>query len=622
MCFGCVLDVFWMRFGCSLDVRGMHGSEAAPGSRAALPPEAGFAVFFGGTHFAPSRRMKRTRLAAAVGTWLATLGVASGAGAQTAGINMGAPVYDGVVATEAMKASVDTGAAHVRVNFRLDEWKSPTAKERIGGKTFFDAYDEIIDGITSRGAEVYGLLNDELASSGAPGSAELEDSYVANALAVIDRYKDRVRVWETINEPNDYAGGSSARFSAAAFASAHARVYDEVKVHHQGDSCWDVKLVTGPLFSFDGVSAADYLDQTIAEGRAGGRWRAVREATGHDPVDDIGYHLYVAQGPDSPPSEVGRSAGANLDALKAVLGKYGIQGMKFWISEIGFRLPPFDEPGQAARVDTTFAALAAPARGDIASIQWFSIADFGADAKWGLYGDSLAPKDRRMSHDRFVAQARAHAPALAARLEVDVPKQAAPGATVLAKITATNLGRSSWNAASQVRLGAASGCPAAWSLNATTWSLPPGDGYVTSAVDARRFLPPSAAVGQGQSVTLEVPLVMPSLTGKQHFAARMVQEGVAWFGSTAIADIEVVQPGSSPNGGTDGGNGAGDGKAGTDGLGPTNEPPPAGCRCREAPARDASGGAKGVLFGLGLLAISLRTRKTNQGARTDGGFRS
>lgn len=471
---------------------------------------------------------------------LAAIGVTaaapSPAQAQTAGINMGAPVYDGVVATDAVAAAVGTGAAHVRVNFRLDEWKSPGDTTKVNGKTFFEAYDGIIDAITSQGIEVYGLLNDELVSSGAPGTQELEDSYAANVLAVVDRYKDRVRVWETINEPNDYVEGTSAaRFSAAAFARAHARAYDVVKVQHPGDACWDVKMVTGPLFSFDGTSASDYFDATIAAGRAGGTWKAIRDALGHDPIDDVGYHLYVAQGPDSAPSEVGTSAGANLAAMKSVLAKYGIAGKKFWISEIGFRVPLFDEAGQADRLDTTFAALGAPARSDIASIQWFTIADFGGEG-WGLYGNGFAASDKRLSYARFVAQAKAFAPSLAARLEVTAPKQAAPGTTVVVEVKATNLGQTTWDAASDVRLGAASGCPSAWSINGATWSLAAADGYVHSPTDARRFLPASASVAQGESVTLEVPLVMPAAPSApgapQHFAVRMVQEGVAWFGAT------------------------------------------------------------------------------------------
>jgi hypothetical protein len=533
--------------------------------------------------------------------------------AQTAGINMGAPVYDGIISMDAVKASVGTGAAHVRVNFRLDKWKSPNDTTKYDGKTFFEAYDAIIEAIVSQGVEVYGLLNDELISSGATGTIEHEDSYAANVLAVVDRYKDRVRVWETINEPNDYAGGTSARFPASVFANVHGRIYDEVKVKHAGDACWDVKLVTGPLFSFDGVSASDYYDAVIVAGRAGGKWKAVRDAIGRDPIDDVGYHIYVAQGTDSPPSEVGASAGANLGAMKGVLAKHGITDKKFWISEIGFRLPLFDQAGQAGRLDTTFAALGAPARNDVASIQWFTIADFGGEG-WGLYGASFAANDRRLSYDRFVAQAKAFAPALAARLEVEVPKQAAPGSKVIAKIKATNIGKTAWSNAEQVRLGAASGCPSAWATNLSRWELPAADGYVTTTTDARRYLPASASVAQGASITMEIPLVMPAAAGKQRFAARMVQEGVAWFGSTAIADIEVIASGvtADPDGGVDGGAGGPSSSGGA--LGPKGDPKDlaAGCSCSEAPGNDASGpasAAKGILFALALVAFSLRARK-------------
>jgi len=572
------------------------------------------------------RRVPFTVLATLVAMGISAA-AASPARAQTAGINMGAPVYDGVVATDAVTAAIGTGAAHVRVNFRLDKWKSPADPTKVNGKTFFEAYDGIIDAITSQGIEVYGLLNDELVSSGEPGTSELEDSYAANVLAVVDRYKDRVRVWETINEPNNYVDGtSSARFSAAAFARAHARAYDVVKVQHPGDACWDVKIVTGPLFSFDGTSASDYFDATIAAGRAGGTWKAIRDALGHDPIDDVGYHLYVAQGPDSAPSEVAASAGANLGAMNGVLAKYGITGKQFWISEIGFRLPLFDEAGQAARLDTTFEALGAPARSDIASIQWFTIADFGGEG-WGLYGASFAATDKRLSHDRFVAQAKAFAPSLAARLEVALPKQATPGSTVIAKVKATNLGKTTWDAASEIRLGAASGCPSAWSINDATWSLAPADGYATSPTDARRFLPAATSVAQGESVTLDVPLVMPmsssagssggadaGLVQTQHFAVRMVQEGVAWFGSTASADVEVVD---APDGGTGfaGDGGAADGSAGgAGGAGPRDAPNGApeasasGCGCREA-AGNGGVGANGSLFGVAMVAFALRTRR-------------
>ena len=71
---------------------------------------------------------------------LGALAIAPRAEAQTAGINMGAPVSNGVLAMDAAEASTLTGAAHVRVNFILDKWSSPTDQTRYGGKTFFEAY--------------------------------------------------------------------------------------------------------------------------------------------------------------------------------------------------------------------------------------------------------------------------------------------------------------------------------------------------------------------------------------------------------------------------------------------------------------------------------------------------
>ncbi len=225
---------------------------------------------------------------------------------------------------------------------------------------------------------------------------------------MIDRYKDRVRVFETINEPNDWAGGTSARVPAAAFARLHARLYDDVKQAHAADACWQVSLLTGPLFSFDDVASADYLDATIASGRGGGRWKALRDALGHDPIDGVGYHLYVAQGSGSPRAQVGIKGSANLDAVRSVLDKYGLGDRKVWVSEIGWRVPDVDEATQADRVDAMFETLGK--RADVASLQWFSIQDFPGNA-WGLFrADGFAEKDKRPSWARLSAQAKTQEP--------------------------------------------------------------------------------------------------------------------------------------------------------------------------------------------------------------------
>lgn len=511
--------------------------------------------------------------------FLSAVAIAMSAGnarAQTAGINMGAPVWNGVVAIDATKAAVSTGAHHVRVNFRLDVWKSPN------DPGFIAAYDAIIDGITSQGLEVYGLVSDELSTN--------DDEYVAFATAVIDRYKDRVRVWETINEPNDWAGGTSARFTAGRFADVHGRLYSAVKVAHPGDACWDVKLVTGPLFSFDGNSSASYLAEVIDQGRAGGGWKSVRDVLGKDPVDDVGYHVYVAQGSDSADDDVAPSANANLDALKNVLSARGLGDRRIWISEVGYQAELLGNDGQAARLDATFAALSA--RSDVASIQWFTIEDFGGMG-WGVRN--------RPAYAKLVAQAKAHAPERAAKLVVDLPKRAAIGAPVVAKITATNLGKKTWTT-DAVRLGAASGCPAAWSVNGWTWAPSAADGHSASLTDARRFLPKGATVAQGESITFDVPLASATEKGKLHFAARMLEEGVAWFGSTASADVEIVESNTGDEPPAD----APDPGAPSSSAGEASS---ASSSATSGCSSSSSGAARGVSFAAILVAFGVFVRR-------------
>jgi MYXO-CTERM domain-containing protein len=536
---------------------------------------------------------------------------AAGASGAPVGINMGAPVWNGVVADDARAASLGTGAHWVRVNFRLDRWTSPNDTTKHGGRTFFETYDRIVDEIVREGREVYGLVSDELIgpSGGSdPTTQAYEDAYAANVLAVIDRYKDRVRVWETINEPNDWAGGTSARVPASAFARLHARVYDEVKIKHRNDACWDVALVTGPLFAFDANSSAEFFEQIIQAGRAGGRWKSIRDATGRDPVDGIGYHLYVAQGSDSRDADVATSARANLAEMRAVMDRYALGDRKFWISELGFAAGFVGEPAQASRLDVAFSEIGT--RSDVASLFWFTIVDFEPSA-WGLYRGGFTPADRRPAYDRLVTQARALAPEHAAKLEVALPPSIAAGSKVVARVKATNLGRTTWTRAIDVRLGAAAGCPAAWATNGWRWDdLPASDGYVRSETDARRYLSTSDAIAQGGTVVLDVPLIAPATPGKSRFAVRLVREGVAWFGSTAWADVEIVpaggaggQAGSSPAGNASAASAPGDG-AGQRSSAPTSPVAGSGCGCTNAPASHAP-----WAIGVGLAALLLARRR-------------
>jgi hypothetical protein len=59
---------------------------------------------------------------------------------------------------------------------------------------------------------------------------------------------------------------------------------------------------------------------------------------------------------------------------------------------------------------------------------------------------------------------------------------------------------------------------------------------VNSPTDARLYLP--ADVAPGASVDLHVP-VSAAAPGTYRFAARMVDDGTAWFGTTASIDVVV-----------------------------------------------------------------------------------
>ncbi len=561
-------------------------------------------------------------------SWLVGLVSSSTADAApaVAGINMGAPVWEGVPREDELQAAIATGAPHIRVNFRVDQWASPmdtTRRGPNGGKTFFEVYDHVIDEITSRGLEVYGLLSNEIVAEGhgAEASQTWEDEFIKNSVAVVERYRDRVRVFESINEPNNFPLGTNAPFlSAQDFARLHGRLYRDVKVAHPQDACWDVSILTGPILSLEAQSEAAYLDAAIAYGRTHGAWQEVVAKTGKDPIDGVAYHLYVAQGSDSSEQDTAASFNANLDAFHAMLDARGLGATQLWISEFGFQSNHLGDQGQATRLDTAFATMSA--RTDIASMQWFTIADFNAEG-WGLFTGGFGAANARPARASFVARAKTHAPERAARLElVDAPKQAAAGAVITVKVRATNLGKNAWQGGGNVRLGAANGCPWASATNEIGWKIgSTTDGYVNSITDARRYLPAQPggkdAVLQGESVTIDVPLDIPSnAVGKKvRFGARMVDEFVAWFGGTASAEIEVLPPASSDAPKPPGGDetpAAGDAGAGSAGASGPFSVPARGCACEAAGDRGEDAGApaaRGALFGLCLLVLALSARK-------------
>lgn len=97
-----------------------------------------------------------------------------------------------------------------------------------------------------------------------------------------------------------------------------------------------------------------------------------------------------------------------------------------------------------------------------------------------------------------------------------------------------NRGGAAWT--DGFRLGAATGCPDAAAANEIAWE--PAAGYANGLGDARVSLP--QPVAPDGVVEIRVSVRAPSEPGTYTFAARMVHEGVAWFGATATIPVEVV----------------------------------------------------------------------------------
>jgi len=256
---------------------------------------------------------------------------------------------------------------------------------------------------------------------------------------------------------------------------------------------------------------------------------------------------------------------ANLDAVRAV-----IPGLPFYVSEYGWRADVVGDGEQAARMQAGADALAA--RGDVALAVYFTQQDFPANA-WGVFDSAGA---RRPSADQLAQLAAANLPTYDARVAQVATPLLTANAIGDVVVTLENHGAQAWPAGDAIRLGAAAGCPDATDENAIAWV--PDAGYANSPTDARVFLP--ADVPPGGSLDVHVPVQAPA-AGTYHFAARMVVEGVAWFGTTASADIVVEDPEIGPT------------------IAGSHD---AGC---------SSGGATGLGAGLVLLAVVFRNRKRN-----------
>ncbi len=317
------------------------------------------------------------------------------------GLNSNSPINSqtgDITANSGSEVLGDTGAAWVRVNFILGPWSGPgdTTPHGSGNLTWFATYDKIINGYVEQGVQVYGLIGaeavripstveDQRAFVQTAGYAEL---YVNNWVTILEHFRDRVRVVECFNEPNNWAGGTSAIFPPDAFARLLARLYLATKVGsgHSTDSSWtSLTLVTGPLFTHNSDNGASFWQETINAGRANHSWDQIKSMYGMYPYDGIGIHYYIREGSETPAQTVaGIKASANAmgTVTRALEGSHT---KRFYCSEFGFR---DDYTGSREATVAKMQACYDFFRNDsrYAQAHWFSLKDFPG-TYYGLYED-------------------------------------------------------------------------------------------------------------------------------------------------------------------------------------------------------------------------------------------
>ena len=543
---------------------------------------------------------------------LAIFAAATPAAAVEIGLS-GPAVYNGDVdaAVAAAHAVAATGTTWARVNFRLDVWSAPDDATARGPQAlgWFAAYDRIVDTLTQEGVQVYGEIGAEsVPGGGEPDSDDYVQRYAAAFVQIVDHFKDRARVYETFNEPNNWRSETDHDPAVSPYylAKMQQEIYLNTKYYNgrADDPCDQVAIVSGALLSLDGVDASDYLAQVYDAGRGQLAWDWMHEHVGTYPMDGVGYHVYVGQDASATTASIAQATQQNLDAIWSTLAAREPDGAatekRIWLTELGWTIDQVSPAQQADFLGAAYDVYAADPH--VAAAFWFTYQDFPG-GRYGLYDDGgLDPAHRRPDYDAFVAAVARYPPARNARfLSDDVPATLAPGETRTITLAARNLGAAPWSEAQKVRLGAAAGCPAAAATNAFAFA-PAAPGYANGVTDARVAL--AGTVAPGADATWSFAITAPATPGDYVLGARLVQDGVAWFGDTFRRTIHVagapLGPAGTPADGAGGSTGPGGGAPGGGA---------AHLGCVAAPGAGGSGLPAPSILLVSLLAIFCRHKK-------------
>jgi hypothetical protein len=303
-----------------------------------------------------------------------------------------------------------TGAEWVRLNFVLGPWESVDDPALHHGRTWQQTYDTLIKGYRAAGLHPYALISyeamptdpgDSLRSAPPPDatSAPWIDEYVATVLRILQRYGPAFHAVETINEPDDWHGGSSHWIHPGWFAILQQRVYSAIKAE---PALVHLVVVSGPLqgFANNHNAAAGYLLQVYWAGKSRFGWGQERTPF---PFDGIGYHLYLNDRYYLDPTAQAAALTARyhryVQQMQTVIQEAEGQPRPLYLSEIGFTSRADDEQTQAENLRTLLTLVEQDP--SVALAIWFAVQDFPVAGKvqtYGLYrSGELAPVNRKPS---------------------------------------------------------------------------------------------------------------------------------------------------------------------------------------------------------------------------------
>jgi hypothetical protein len=341
------------------------------------------------------------------------------------GLDANRPLEDsgelaGQVADPRLIAS--SGVGWVRLNFVLDPWKSQRDPERHAGRTWEEAYRQLVNGFRREGLKIYGLISNEAVKmdnqniqhifrepppAGAASHPWI-DRYVDTFVDILGMYGSSLSAVESFNEPDDWKGQQRNLVHPGWFAIMLQRIYQEVRRHSEFDH---IPLITGPVEGMGGngnAGALDYLPRVYSYGKTHLGWGQPGKPF---PFDGVGYHLYVEEDLNRPWPDHQKSIRATykryLDQMRQTIRGNGDNPNKpLYISELGWHTNKGPEDRQAACLPFALETLVT-GPWNVALAVVFCTQDWGNEdtLKWyGLYRQgSLSEASRKPAHNALNA---------------------------------------------------------------------------------------------------------------------------------------------------------------------------------------------------------------------------